>query len=170
MVEIESYEEYSSRFYHIFDNTNNHPNQGDMYIKNFPDDPNQLGIIVVSNACDLEIRKKGRKLNFLSFLPIIKASEYFSSFNNKARNIIQQRTPDLFYLPPNPLLIDSLGGIVPIERLQTIEIDKFIKVFDNPDLGINSSYREKLNWCVSNLFSRIPNITPNEKIIKIAFK
>ena len=168
------HDDYKDNFYRIPDSTKeNHPTQGDIYlfnakVKDQIVDPSFLGIVIVSNACDIAYKK----LEYYSFLPIYKIetlidfqAEFDLSWNYWFR-VFNQSDPRSFYLPPHESLGDLFGGIVEIQQIQSLPKNEIVQIYSTLILSINSPYRENLNSKIAYLFTRIPVYSPNKIIIK----
>jgi len=171
-------DDYNQKFYHIPDSTTeHHPTQGDIYLinenmKDMVTDPSFLGIVLVSNACDIAYKK----LEYYSFLPIYKIeplldfqAEFDLSWNYWFR-VFNQSDPRSFYLPPHQYLDDSFGGLVEIQQIQSLPQNELSQLYSTLILSINSPYREHLNSKIAYLFTRIPVYSPTKKIVKEWFQ
>ena len=136
--------------------------QGGIYIPSKEFD-NILGIIVISNNCDLSQDKSA--LKYISYLPILDGETYVNSSkrDNIKRwiRIIQERHQIYFYLPPYEELINGIGGIVNFQNVRSTKIEKFLNRYNKPSLVLKSPFRERLNMCVNKLFNRVPINHPN---------
>jgi len=90
-----------------------------------------LGIVLVSNACDIAYKK----LEYYSFLPIYKIeplldfqAEFDLSWNYWFR-VFNQSDPRSFYLPPHQYLDDSFGGLVEIQQIQSLPQNELSQLY-----------------------------------------
>ena len=125
-----------------------------------------IGIVVISNDCDLV----NNKSNFVYYSPILNIKEVFKTELNpknldRLSKIMQQRKSGFFYLLPFPKASTSIGYIVDCSQIKMIDKKSFLTKFPTPYIQIKTPYREKLSWKFSDLFGRIPIDFPEQPII-----
>lgn len=173
---------------YVKDNLKEHLFQGDLIIdyesRMIPTyEPPALGLIVLSESCDLE---HGGRITYISFSPVYQlevfvrnAAEGFierrgrdagfdsllDSIRNRMFDLVNYVSKNNFFLPPDEVLGGSaaFSSIEQISHIPMSYADRFLK---RRKSSLKSPWREKLGFKTGYLFNRVATHTPDKEDLK----
>ncbi len=127
---------------------------------------NILGIIIVTNACDIE----NNSAKYIVYVPIYKAEKINKAIEeNKLdswKRIIKLNHPYLYYIPPHPRIDPDFGGVIYYQNIRSEKKSFFLKKYPNPTLTLKRPYIDRLCLKIAWFFNRIPINHPEDNEIE----
>ena len=127
----------------------------------------ELGVIVVSNACDIE---HGRA-DYISHIPIFSCNNAISQKKDKNernwKKILKQNHHSYFYLAPDGEYLPEYGAVALFRNIRSMSLADFTQEYnDPPALRLSELQRDKLSNRISQLFNRIPINHPTDPTLE----
>lgn len=139
--------------------------QGDIFIPYQEPSKEIIGIIMITNTCDIQYNKA----KYIIYLPIYKASFLVKSnpkIKKRLKSSIQLNHSYLFFLPPHQLIDKEFGGLIYYQDIRSMKISIFFSKYIYPQLTLKHPFIDRLCSKIAYFFNRIPIDHPEDKEVK----